>query len=202
MRKGVLLSLFIFIVSIFSLWAQSNNYSDVVTVAPSFSFQRILYDVPQYNDKDGLGLGILVGYDHFQNDYRSMGVQLSAEYFEYPTSYNYADIKLSGTFKFRFLPNKKPDANTRLFCTFGMGADFVFREDHDFGTYFYLSGGLELVLFADDRSDVTFRADVAGTFQYGSSVLHASVGLGIRLGMGKSLDSGLPAEDLAEGGDR
>lgn len=188
MRKGVLLSLFIFIVSIFSLWAQSNNYSDVVTIEPTLSYQHIRYHVPQYNNKSGLGLGLFVGYDHFEDDYRSSGVQLSFEHFQYPTFYNYTDIKLAGVFKARLIPKDDPNTNTRLFFAFGTGADFVFREDGDFGAYMYLSGGLELVFFGDDRSDITVKADVAGTFQNGSALIHASVGLGIRLGFGRPIE--------------
>lgn len=181
-----------------SLGAKSNNYSDVISFAPSCSYQRILYEVPQYNDKTGLGFGVLVGYDSFKNSGSSFGLQLTAEYFDYPISYNYIDLKLSGTFKFRLIPLNNSDTTAKLFVTLGAGADFVFRDDGDYGAYIHLAGGLEFVLYGDDRNDVVFRTDVAGTFQKGSTVLHASVGLGVRLGFGKSFDEKPAAEPVKE----
>ena len=197
MKKILLLLLFL-IVSILCLGAKSNNYSDVISVAPSFSFQRILYEVPQYNDKNGLGMGMLVSYDSFKNSGSSLGLQFSAEYFDYPSSYDFIDLKLSGTFKFRLLPAGRSDTDARLFVLFGAGADFVFREDGDYGAYINLMGGLEFLLYAGDKSDILFRTDVAGTFQRGSTVLHASVGLGVRFGFGKSFDEKPAAEPVKE----
>ena len=79
MRKLVLFLFIICIISAAALTAQSNNYSKAITFAPSCSFQRILYEVPQYYDKNGFGLGVLVSYDRFRTDSSSLGLQLSAE---------------------------------------------------------------------------------------------------------------------------
>ena len=198
MKRLILLLLFVGAFSVLSLAARSNDYTDVISVAPTVSFQRILYEVPQYNNKNGMGLGLLASYDSFKTDRSSLGLQLSAEYFDYPISYDYFDLKLSGTFKFRLIPLNTPDTTARLFMSLGAGADFVFREDGDFGTYIHLTGGLEFILYGDDGSDVVLRTDVAGTFQQGSTVFHASVGLGVRMGFGEKFETAKPEPEPVE----
>lgn len=199
MKRLILLLLFVVAFSVLSLAARSNDYTDVISVAPTVSFQRILYEVPQYNNKNGIGLGLLACYDSFKTDSSSLGLQVSVEYFDYPNSYDFIDLKLSGTFKFRLIPLNTPDTTARLFMSLGAGADFVFREDGDFGTYIHLTGGLEFILYGDDRSDVVLCTDVAGTFQQGSTVFHASVGLGVRMGFGEKFETAKPEpEPVAE----
>ena len=91
-----------------------------------------------------------------------------------------------------------PDTRAKLFMSLGAGADFVFRDDGDFGTYIHLTSGFEFILYGDDRNDIVLRTDVAGTFQKGSTVLHASVGLGVRMGFGEKFETAKPEPEPIE----
>ena len=106
------------------------------------------------------------------NDYVSIGTDISCEYHNFPDFHSYHDLKADVGFRSILLPLNEKET-IRLNYSFKVGADFVFRDDKDFGCYpLIVIAGFDFSFKLNDRSSIKTGVDFAQTYQKGSDVFH------------------------------
>lgn len=173
-----------------SLFARDNAFVEKVTIVPSFGFRHIDNGYSPSMDKTGFGPGIEVSYDRFVSPELSFGVSMSAEHFFFKDYFRFTDIKASANLKFQLLPLDAGDSKVRLFFCAGVGADFVFRSDAEFATFFMLRPGLQLNVSGKDGRDFVVSLWSALNLKDEQMVFHGSIGIGLAFAFGEPKRSG------------
>ena len=168
-----------------SLFASEKTYVEKVTIVPSFGFRHIDGTASGTEDRNGFGPGLEVAYDRILSPELSAGLSMSAEHFFFKDYFRYTDIKVSANVKIQIVPMEIKDARARLYFCGGIGADFVFRSDADFATYFMLRPGLQLNVETGEGRDFVVSLWSALNVRGEEMVFHGSVGIGLAFAFGE-----------------
>lgn len=158
---------------------EDNNLSVSFVITP-YTYQRIKYADHNPSSRGsfyGIGTGLGISYEI--NQVFSLGTDLFYEYHSFADFHDYHDLKLNERLRVKVLTfgQKK---NITLNLSIGAGADFVFRDDGDFGCYpLVVMSGIDLEYKEKNRLIIT-GLDCSMTWQKGSRVFHLTPYLGFR----------------------
>lgn len=155
-------------------------------ISGSYGLQYIFYTSPTDGNpnKYTTGLGASGAFSIPTKNRRiRASARLSTEYYNYKDFHSYHNLKLSGNIMYRFFPSDN-SSTCRLFVSAGPGADFVFRDDGDFGIYFLGNTGLLFTNKLNNGTDFIAGANSDITLQKGSWLFHLCAVSGIRIRLG------------------
>lgn len=172
-----LLLILVFCLMATSLYAESASKM-TISAGPSLNYQHIFYDSDNYQNRKTLGPGFSFSFDYALSHPVALGTNVTYEYESYKNFYSYHDLKVSLNAIVHLSKKDRADRVVNFYALMGSGVDFVFRNDGDFGLYFLIRSGLAADFRLSTKVNLYVKPLVEMTFQKGSSVLHASLGIG------------------------
>ena len=168
MKKKVTILLLFLLLFTTPLFAKKYSFTAI-----PFSNQVILYESYEpgirYSD---CGFGLKASSFADESSDTTFGVEASIESFKYEDFHDYYDFKLSGNYRIKY-PHKNED-KYEVCLIFGLGSDFVLRDDEEAGLYFLINTGLEAKYRVNEKFDAIVGLNGALTFQEGSCVFHVN----------------------------
>lgn len=168
--KKILVTITILMFSLLFAYSES-SYSMTMHINP-YSYQMIGYtdNSPEARSSEiGFGVGTEFYFKRGKNTH--IGTEVLYECHSFRDFHDYHDIKVSARIKSLLMPlNKEETVSVNYRC--GIGADFVIRDDSDFGCYAMVIVGAEIQRKFSEEASIQAGMDFGFTFQRGSDVLH------------------------------
>ncbi len=182
-----------FITCLFTLQAQV-----LVSPAPVLNYQH-LYTDDESVDYSCLGIGAELGYETSVNQTDFVGISASYLRYGYKDYHDFHDFRGTMNTKILLIPYGKEDASVRLYKTFGIGADYIIRDDGEKNLNVLVNTGLQLSLAQSEKSDLFVKAELGLVIRDGLQALNTTIGLGYvyRFGGSKSASTAINAVEAA-----